>query len=296
MVGFQKSKILSELDEKLRAAGRHAARWHRANVVFVSLLAAAFGLFCAYVPTMAVGWIVFGFAAFAFLHIGSMYFQVTAPLVVESVGELHELRNVAERAQQSADYGASIAVLASVLMKFVETRTEIGVQDDAALEECVLEVLQALEQHAPILFSFERSEKWSFTVFIADANANLVPVKRLASAVHPRKDSQPRSWRAGDGHVGQAFQRRQTIVTRDATDPEVAALFRAQGANERKGDDELYRSYVSAPLGSGGEGRSPLGVLVVTSNVPGRFEDLARQPIELTANLLATVMRIRYRQ
>jgi hypothetical protein len=292
---FQKSKILSELDEKLRAAGRHAARWHKTNVVFVSLLAAAFGLFCAYVPTMDVGWAVLGIAAFFVVHILSMYFQVTAPLVVESIGELHELRSVAERAQRSADYGASIAVLASVLLKFVETRTEIGVQDDAALEECVQEILQALEQHAPILFSFERKEKWSFTVFSADAHANLAPIKRLASATHPRRDSQPRSWRAGEGHVGQAFQRRKTIVTRDATDPQVAVLFRAQGANEREGDDALYRSYVSAPLGAGGEGRAPLGVLVVTSDVPGRFEGLARQPIELTANLLATVMRIRYR-
>jgi hypothetical protein len=234
-----KSKFLTELDRKLHEAGRHAARWHRANVVFVSLLAGAFGFFCAYVPDMDTGWIILGFILFLSLQGVLVHFQVTAPLVVESVGELYELRNATERAQQNADYGASIAVLASVLLKFVETRTEIGVENDAALEECVLEVLKALEQHSPILFSFERAEKWSFTVFRADANGNLVPVKRQASATHPRKDSLPRSWRAAEGHVGQAFQRQRMIVTRDATDPEVAPLFRAHGANERKGDDEL---------------------------------------------------------
>jgi hypothetical protein len=290
-----KLSLVAEIDVKLRAAGRHSAQWHKANVVFVPVLGGAFGLFCSYVSSMDAVWAVAGFLSFAALTGVSIWFQATAPLVVESIGELHELRNATERAQQNANYGASIAVLASTLLKFVEARTEIGVRNDNELGECVLEALQALEQAAPTLFSFAPSEKWSFTVFRADDVGNLTPVKRVASASHPRKVSRPRSWRTGEGHVGQAFQKRQMIITVDATAQEVAALFRASGSNERPGDDELYRSYVSAPFGLTADDRKPLGVLVVTSDVPGRFDIPARQPVELVASVLAAVTRIRYR-
>jgi hypothetical protein len=290
-----KRSLVAEIDAKLRAAGRHAAQWHKVNVVFVPVLGGAFGLFCSYVSSMDAVWAIAGFLSFAALTGVSIWFQATTPLVVESIGELYELRNATERAQQSADYGASIAVLASTLLKFVEARTEIGVRNDDDLRECVREALQALEQAAPTLFSFAPSEKWSFTVFRANEAENLMPVERVASASHPRKATLPRSWRAGEGHVGQAFQKRQMIITSDATSQEVAALFRANGSNERPGDDNLYRSYVSAPFGLAADDRKPLGVLVVTSDVPGRFDFPARQPVELVASVLAAVMRIRYR-
>jgi hypothetical protein len=72
----------------------------------------------------------------------------------------------------------------------------------------------------------------------------------------------------------------------DAAVPEVADLVRGRGQLNKPTDADYYRSFASIPLMLD-EASQPRGVLVATSNVPGRF-DLANSKVLRNAAIVLT--------
>jgi hypothetical protein len=133
-------------------------------------------------------------------------------------------------------------------------------------------------------------ERWNFAVYgWLDDELVCIACRRPhvseAQADHRR-------WRSGEGHVGLAFERKREFVEADLADPETAKFFSTPDDKQREYDTERYRSIASLPLMVGDFVR---GVLVATTDVPGRFkpeldQDLSgRDPVEALRLTAATI-------
>lgn len=78
-----------------------------------------------------------------------------------------------------------------------------------------------------------------------------------------------RTWKRGEGHVGKAFELQSELVCGDARAPDVAAWIAAPPDKVREEDRDKYVSLAAIPIAV--TSTEPLGVVIVTSDVPYRF-------------------------
>ncbi len=78
-----------------------------------------------------------------------------------------------------------------------------------------------------------------------------------------------RAWKVGEGHVGKAFELQRELICGDSSAPDIKPWISASPANFDERDDERYVSLAAVPIGVNAD--EPIGVLIVTSNVPMRF-------------------------
>lgn len=78
-----------------------------------------------------------------------------------------------------------------------------------------------------------------------------------------------RTWKVGEGHVGKAFELQRELICGDSSAPDIKPWISASPTNFDLRDDERYVSLAAVPIGVNTE--EPIGVLIVTSNVPMRF-------------------------
>lgn len=78
-----------------------------------------------------------------------------------------------------------------------------------------------------------------------------------------------RTWKVGEGHVGKAFELQRELICGDSSAHDIKPWISASPANFDALDDERYVSLAAVPIGVNAE--EPIGVLIVTSNVPMRF-------------------------
>ena len=105
--------------------------------------------------------------------------------------------------------------------------------------------------------------------------------------------------RSGAGHVGKVFAGQREAVADDAMKPEYRDMFDMPPEQGGKTDDaNIYRSIASVPIRLGTQ--PLLGVLVATSDQPGRFRPRAMslgpsdfdavEPLRVCAATLAIVL------
>lgn len=78
-----------------------------------------------------------------------------------------------------------------------------------------------------------------------------------------------RTWKVGEGHVGKAFELQRELICGNSSAPDIKPWISASPNNFDARDDERYVSLAAVPIGVNAE--EPVGVLIVTSNVPMRF-------------------------
>jgi len=78
-----------------------------------------------------------------------------------------------------------------------------------------------------------------------------------------------RTWKVGEGHVGKAFELQRELICGDSSAPDIKPWISASPDNFDERDDERYVSLAAMPIGVNAD--EPIGVLIVTSNVPMRF-------------------------
>ena len=78
-----------------------------------------------------------------------------------------------------------------------------------------------------------------------------------------------RSWKIGEGHVGNTFKKKRELICADATDPNVADWIEAPSEKWESGDEKKYISLIAVPIAVDVD--HPLGVIIVTSDRPQRF-------------------------
>lgn len=164
-------------------------------------------------------------------------------------------------------------------------------------------LLDLLVASKDALFSMG-DEQWNFSIYLwCDTEKEL---KAVASRRPGRGDEEKshRSWGPGEGHVGKAFLDRRTIVSEDTQLAAVKAFFEAPQGKQGSGDDSArYRSVAAVPFGFDAENPAsmPKGVVVATSDIPGRFEPSdgitdseAVKPIRALSNTLATLLAVNH--
>lgn len=159
--------------------------------------------------------------------------------------------------------------------------------DEKFGEACRIAITPMIEA-AGTLFDFDYGEVWSVAVYRLDAKGELLePVWWRRTEDHPSQ-SVPRSWRPGDGHVGSAFMQDRILYTTDMTSDEASMLLKPSVSNGRGYDNDVYRSFVSAPILLDLEpDPARYGVLVLTSSEAGRFDEENKAIVGQAAQVLA---------
>ena len=212
------------------------------------------------------------------LHLERVGLQEENEAMIEDIEEADSYIQWLETANRLGGYWSTFQGLLDII------RPE---EDDGVSEACRIAISPMIEA-AGILFNFGFGEAWSVAVYqLGDRGDLLVPVWWKRAEDHPSQGT-PRSWRPGDGHVGSAFMQDRILFTTDMTSEEASMLLKPSVANGRQYDDSVYRSFVSAPILLDAEPHPVrFGVLVITSDVAGRFDEDNRTVVAHAAQVLA---------
>jgi hypothetical protein len=160
-------------------------------------------------------------------------------------------------------YATSIA-----LREIVEPVLSQGAGDERAQKKRLGAMLDILLSSKKELFGIT-DERWNFSIYLwNDASKELVC---FACRRRDRADEEAthRAWPTGTGQIGVCFQSQRELVVGDVQMPEFKAYFHAPDPLSRSDDAERYRSIAAVPISM--NGGVPHGVVIATSDVPGRF-------------------------
>lgn len=140
---------------------------------------------------------------------------------------------------------------------------------------------------AGTLFGFEYGETWSAAVYKLNQDNNMLqPVWYERAEDHPSTGT-PRYWTPGDGHVGAAFMQQRILYTTDANSQQ-GSLLKPNASNQKPYDRTVYSSFVCAPISLDlNDEVLRFGVLVITSNIAGRFNEHNQDVVLHAAQVLA---------
>lgn len=189
-------------------------------------------------------------------------------------------------------YFSSLQEASYQWMNMQRNYIDAGFQDLSELKEAIDEILNVIVVGREQLFDMKSDELWNFAVYLYSTNdKKLKPAWRVH---HHKLDASGdgRIWAPGEGHVGQAYQGGNALITNDATDKELVEVFKPKKGNERKEvDTTVYISFASIPIGPFDEKDDPFGVLVATSDTARRFDDnnslILRHASVILANIIA---------
>lgn len=134
-----------------------------------------------------------------------------------------------------------------------------------------------------VLFGMDK-DRFNFAIYIYNDADQVLHCVACRRPIRVEEDADHRSWDPGEGHVGMAFQGKREYIAEDTSKPDARQIFDAPEPKRRSDDLERYRSIASIPIRLGKE--DPVGVLVATSDIAGRFYlpkegvDPARDPVE----------------
>lgn len=279
---------------------RRAVRAQNRFVNFLAILAvpAVVGIWLSVSRPEQVGeWAFWGVLGSLILLQVVLYFVTT--LYAETVPELHlektELSELQDRLVEDIAAGDehiqwmdAANRLAAYWSTFQALITYLDpVDDDAFADACRIAIGPMIDA-AGTVFDFEYGEVWSVAVYRLDSTSDfLEPVWWQRPADHPSQGI-PRKWRPGDGHVGSAFMQDRILFTTDMSSDDASMLLKPSIANDRPYDSDVYRAFVSAPILLDVKPEPfRFGVIVITSNVAGRFDENNKSIVAHAAQVLA---------
>jgi hypothetical protein len=167
----------------------------------------------------------------------------------------------------------------------------------APIEGQIRDMLDLLAASKSTLFGMG-DELWNFSVYLWREDLGLLECVACRRPTRSDEDAPHRSWRPGEGHVGQAFQMKRALICADSTDLNVRGFFDAPEDKRTSYDDAMrYRSLAAIPFALPGQDE-PMGVVVATSDVAERFrpeesgDHEAVRPIRALGKTLATLLAV----
>lgn len=279
---------------------RAAVKGQNKLVNFLAILAVPTGLavWLGVASAESVGWVWF-WGVLAVLIVLQIVLYFVSTKYSETVPALHlnveQLEGEYTEAQRNLNES-------SMQVEWLKTANRLGTfwstfqgmiqetspaSDEAFSDSCRIAMTPMIEA-AGILFNFGYDDTWSICIYALDTETDLlVPVWHKRSEEHP-SEGRPRSWQRGDGHVGSAFMQNRILFTVDMADTDASMLLQPSAENSRDYDSDVYRSFVSAPITLDlATGPAQYGVLVITSNVTGRFGTHNKSIVGRAAQVLA---------
>ena len=160
------------------------------------------------------------------------------------------------------------------------------------IHECISEILSVVVDRREEIFEISGVEWWSFAIYIFDKEeAVLKPIWREKHRNHPAS-TLGRTWHRGEGHIGSAFNKCDSIFTDDVTEGDLGEALGPRSTKVNPYDSEAYRAFGSIPIGPINDNDLPIGVLVATSNIIGRFDKANCLILRHAAAVLANLIHI----
>jgi hypothetical protein len=136
-------------------------------------------------------------------------------------------------------------------------------------------ILEFIVERKYSLFEI-KDEYWNLAIYEYIASKDQLECVACLRSRQSEANRPHRAWRIGEGHVGRTFERAKSatleqgseLICSDATNPDVAAWMSA-GPKSHSTDAERYVSLAAFPVAL--ELGLPLGVLILTSDQPERF-------------------------
>ncbi|WP_271439754.1 GAF domain-containing protein [Pontixanthobacter luteolus] len=212
------------------------------------------------------------------LHLANAELQATQDRLNDYIADNEALSDWLITANQLGAYWATYQALIATTCP----------DDDQKIGDSCRIALTPMMEAADVLFGFEFADSWSVAVYrFNETTKRLEPVWWNRSDDHPSSGT-PREWRSGDGHVGSAFMQNRVLFTNDIVHDETAILLKPSASNSKEYDDEVYRSFISAPIMLDLEPTpQQFGVLVLTSNQSGRFNEQNKSIVGHASQVLA---------
>ena len=115
-----------------------------------------------------------------------------------------------------------------------------------------------------------RDERWNFSIYLPTVGGVTMRCAVCRRRDRAEEESSHREWPVGHGHVGRSFQDSEELVAEDTQSAAVEGYFRTPPELARSDDSARYRSIAAIPISL--SGKAPSGVLIATSDIPGRFK------------------------
>ncbi len=167
----------------------------------------------------------------------------------------------------------------------------------APIEDQIRDMLDLLAASKSTLFGMG-DELWNFSVYLWREERRQLECVACRRPTRSDEDAPHRNWKPGEGHIGQAFQMKRALICADSTDLNVRGFFDAPEDKRTSYDDTLrYRSLAAIPFALPGQ-EEPMGVVVATSDVAGRFkpeeggDHEGVRPIRALGKTLATLLAV----
>lgn len=190
--------------------------------------------------------------------------------------DLGEKEKEADFYKENSDYLASWLSLEMLLREFVDNAIT-GKIDKANINASIEQILELVAERKSILFGIN-DEYWNLAVYLPDSVGKKLECVACLRSRQSEGRKPHRSWLIGRGHVGKTFEMQSELICSDARSPDVAAWVTATGENFREGDLKRYVSLAAFPVAV--ERSQPLGVIILTSDQPGRFSVRAENGAE----------------
>ncbi|MGI4977973.1 MAG: hypothetical protein ACRYG6_13620 [Janthinobacterium lividum] len=253
--------------------------------IFVGLLCdsrkelIALSPFAFYIP------IVFCIVFAIFFSINNFYIKSSA----EILAELDELTQKLKGFDVAVGVFTTVDLLCTAWRKFVDASVNNPKLEDVKLIEAISAMCGLIVYRKDDIYHFRPTELWSFGVYKFDTMTNtLLCVWREKATSHPG-NSEGRPWQPGQGHVGITFSNRSGKTTLDARVPAVRELLQAPTGLTREYDGKVYVSLQTEPILVTEDGQ-PWGVIVGTSNLPGRFNGSNGMALNHLASEIASLI------
>jgi hypothetical protein len=191
----------------------------------------------------------------------------------------------AELASLEHDYSfsARLQAVAVALRGIVDEVAASGPGSEETQKGRLGSMLDFIVADRVVLFGMD-TDRFNFAIYIYDGADQALHCAACRRPIRAEEYAAHRIWDPGEGDVGMAFQGKREYIAEDTARPDARQIFDAPEPKRLPDDVERYKSIASIPirLGKG----DPVGVLVATSDVAGRFylpnegADPARDPVE----------------
>jgi hypothetical protein len=283
------------LRETTRRFLRHIARWRRRIKLWLTiggaLIAGTAGA-AANLLDQKWRWPLYAVQIVGLLMVaaGAAIVEYLDENMAEAINRADDLAQTveqrdAELGSLEEDYSFSVRLqtVAVALRGIVDKVATSGPGPEETQRSRLGTMLDFIVADRAALFGMD-TDRFNFAIYIYDDAGQVLQCVACRRPIRLEEEADHRSWDPGEGHVGMAFQGKREYIAEDTSKPDARQIFDAPEPKRRADDLQRYKSIASIPLRLGKE--DPVGVLVATSDIAGRFYlpregvDPARDPVE----------------
>ena len=193
--------------------------------------------------------------------------QIAIDSAQELIAERENISKLIDQLYGADEKNRSIQTALRFILDYID---ELNSSQGEDIKENLRNMFRSVLREIEISIGVTNKEQWTITVFMRNSeNSLMVPLVKWR-ANRGEEDEPTRSWAKGSGYTGLAWANRTEIVLADTSSPTALALLKDIAPR----DPELYVSVIAVPIKPSFD-NDVWGVLTVTSDLKGRFSELA---------------------